>query len=137
MKRSILWVGCATIAALAGLLVLRPTAETAAPAYLDRDRVALGADLYAQNCAVCHGRNLEGEPGWRTRDADGLLPAPPHDASGHTSHHPDGQLFAITKHGTEAIVGGGYKSRMPGFADTLSDAELRSVLAYIKSTWPE
>ncbi|MEH0072948.1 hypothetical protein V6L77_26360 [Pannonibacter sp. Pt2-lr] len=26
---------------------------------------------------------------------------------------------------------------MPGFADLLSDAEIRAVLAYIKSTWPE
>ena len=26
---------------------------------------------------------------------------------------------------------------MPGFADVLSDAEIRAVLAYIKSTWPE
>ena len=36
-----------------------------------------------------------------------------------------------------AIVGGGYESDMPGFADLLSDAEIRAVLAYIKSTWPE
>lgn len=39
--------------------------------------------------------------------------------------------------GTAAIVGGGYESDMPGFADVLSDAEIRAVLAYIKSTWPE
>jgi len=26
---------------------------------------------------------------------------------------------------------------MPGFAGVLSDAEIRAVLAYIKSTWPE
>ena len=26
---------------------------------------------------------------------------------------------------------------MPGFADVLSDAEIRAVLDYIKSTWPE
>ena len=67
----------------------------------------------------------------------GRLPAPPHDAGGHTWHHPDDILFRIVREGTAAIVGGGYESDMPGFADLLSDAEIRAVLAYIKSTWPE
>lgn len=35
------------------------------------------------------------------------------------------------------MVGGGYESDMPGFADVLSDADIRAVLDYIKSTWPE
>jgi mono/diheme cytochrome c family protein len=65
-----------------------------------------------------------------------MLPAPPHDASGHTWHHPDRVLFDITKRGTAAVVGGGYESGMPGFGGTLTDAEIRATLAYIKSTWP-
>ena len=69
-------------------------------------------------------------------DDQGYLPAPPHDATGHTWHHPDTQLFAITRHGTAALVGNGYKSRMEGFGDTLSDDDILAVLAYIKSTWP-
>ena len=35
------------------------------------------------------------------------------------------------------IVGDGYESDMPGFGDRLSDDEIRAVLDYIKSTWPE
>eukprot|EP00873_Tetraselmis_striata_P031644 jgi/Tetstr1/451908/TSEL_038944.t1 len=35
------------------------------------------------------------------------------------------------------IVGGGYESDMPGFADVLTDDEIWAVLDYIKSTWPE
>ena len=65
------------------------------------------------------------------------MPAPPHDESGHTWHHSDEVLFRIVKEGTAAIVGGGYESDMPGFADVLSDEEIRAVLDYIKSTWPE
>jgi mono/diheme cytochrome c family protein len=65
------------------------------------------------------------------------LPAPPHDATGHTWHHPDAQLFAIVKYGIEALVGNGYKSQMGGYGDALSDQEIAQVLAYIKSTWPE
>ena len=53
----------------------------------DPELVALGASVYAQHCAACHGRELEGEPNWRRRKADGTLPAPPHDATGHTWHH--------------------------------------------------
>ena len=71
------------------------------------------------------------------QDKEGFLPAPPHDESGHTWHHADDILFRIVKEGTAAIVGGGYESDMPGFADVLSDAEIRAVLAYIKNTWPE
>ena len=52
-------------------------------------------------------------------------------------HHSDDHLFQITKLGTEAIVGGGYKSDMPGFGDVMMDEEIRAVLEYIKSTWPQ
>ena len=105
--------------------------------YRDAAAVARGAVIYADFCASCHGAALEGEPGWQVRDAEGYLPAPPHDPSGHTWHHPDAQLFAITKYGIEALIGGGYKSRMAGYEGILSDAEIAEVLAYIKSTWPE
>ena len=37
-----------------------------------------------QNCASCHGDNLQGQPNWQQANADGSYPAPPHDASGHT-----------------------------------------------------
>jgi len=95
-----------------------------------------GKDLYLQNCASCHGANLKGQPNWRRRKPDGRLPAPPHDETGHTWHHPDQLLFEITKRGTEAIVGGDYKSDMPGFGGILSDDEIKAVLAFIKSQWP-
>lgn len=104
--------------------------------YNDPAVVAAGENLYAENCAVCHGAELEGQPDWRQRDADGFLPAPPHDETGHTWHHADPLLFTITKYGTEVVVGGGYTSHMIGFGEILSDAEIIAVLAYIKSTWP-
>lgn len=98
--------------------------------------LALGATVYADACASCHGADLEGAPDWRTPGPDGLLPAPPHDASGHTWHHGDGTLFRLTKEGPAAVVGGGYRSAMPGFGDMLSDQEIWAVLAFIRSTWP-
>jgi mono/diheme cytochrome c family protein len=101
------------------------------------ERLALGRQVYEAHCAACHGVDLEGEPDWRRRRADGTLPAPPHDASGHTWHHPDEQLFAITKHGTAAFAPPGYKTTMTGYAELLSDEEIRATLDYIKSYWPE
>ncbi|MFA7430654.1 MAG: cytochrome c [Rhodospirillaceae bacterium] len=101
------------------------------------ETVALGQQVYGEHCASCHGATLEGEtPEWRTRKDNGSLPAPPHDETGHTWHHPDQQLFAITKRGIAPFAPEGYVSDMPAFGDVLSDREIWAVLAYIKSTWP-
>ena len=118
--------------ALERLRVLEPPGAPPDPAQL-----ALGRSLYDANCAACHGAELEGQANWRQRDPDGLLPAPPHDETGHTWHHPDWQLFEITKQGTAAIVGSDYKTTMGPFGELLSDDEIWAVLAYIKSRWPE
>ena len=115
----------------------RHYAQTASNAASSAEVIEQGRQIYADQCASCHGAQLEGQPDWKTPLPSGRLPAPPHDAGGHTWHHPDDILFRIVKEGTAAIVGGGYESDMPGFADLLSDAEIRAVLAYIKSTWPE
>jgi len=95
-----------------------------------------GARLYAQHCGACHGMKLEGQPNWKQRLPNSRLPAPPHDESGHTWHHPDEVLFAITKHGlVPPYAPPGYASDMPAFAGTLTDREIRDVLAFIASRW--
>jgi mono/diheme cytochrome c family protein len=101
----------------------------------DSPTVAQGRTLYAEHCAACHGANLEGQPNWQEPLPGGRMPAPPHDASGHTWHHSDRELFLITKEGMSALVSG-YESDMPAFEGVLSDDEIRAVLAFIKSTWP-
>ena len=123
------------------LLVLGLIPAAALAAYIGRwggeNAFAHGRQLYLDNCASCHGAKLEGQPDWRRPLASRRMPAPPHNASGHTWHHPDRVLFEITKHGPEAVVGGGYTSDMPGFDGVLADAEITLILDYIKSTWPE
>lgn len=102
----------------------------------DSARIARGAVIYARDCAACHGARLEGQSNWRARLPNGRMPAPPHDESGHTWHHADGVLFAITKNGlVPPHAPRGYASDMPGFGSTLTDEEIWSVLAYIKSHW--
>jgi mono/diheme cytochrome c family protein len=109
--------------------------ETTKPDPTDPALNARGKVVYAEQCASCHGANLEGQPNWRKRLPNGRLPAPPHDATGHTWHHSDKQLFDMTKFGPGALVPG-YQSDMPGFKDRLSDADIWAVLSYIESTWP-
>lgn len=101
----------------------------------DPNQVALGKRLYATACASCHGVSLEGQPDWQRRRANGRLPAPPHDANGHTWHHADAFLMRITQLGPAAYPEG-YQTDMPGFRDALTDREMAAILAYIKSTWP-
>ena len=96
----------------------------------------VGAKIYVQHCAACHGAKLEGQPNWRQRLPNGRMPAPPHDESGHTWHHPDAVLFGITKFGlVPPFAPPGYESDMPAFAGKLSDGEIRAVLAFIESHW--
>ena len=102
----------------------------------DKDVVVRGAEIYAQQCASCHGKNLEGQPNWRSRMPTGRMPAPPHDESGHTWHHNDRLLFRLTKEGPAAVIGNNYQSDMKGYAETLSDRDIIAVLSYIKSKWP-
>lgn len=95
-----------------------------------------GRILYEEYCAACHGLALEGQPDWMTRNEEGRLPAPPHDETGHTWHHSDRQLLEVIRDGLGAIVPG-YESDMPAFGDELSDAQILSILDYLKEHWPE
>ncbi len=138
MKKALVAItGLGAIAAL-GWTMLTPSAQTATEKNRNDDTVA-GQVLYQENCASCHGANLEGEPDWRSTKEDGRLPAPPHDKTGHTWHHGEGLLFNYTKlGGKEALASQGidFNSGMPGFGEQLNDQQIWDILAYIKSTWP-
>ena len=56
---------------------------------------------------------------------------------GHTWHHPDSQLFAITKFGLAKLIDQpDYKTAMPIYSGVLSDDEIVAVLSWIKAQWP-
>lgn len=124
-------IGAALLGTIGAALYLFALEDTA---------VARGRVLYDANCAACHGRNLEGQPDWRSSGPDGRVPAPPHDESGHTWHHSDTALIDyITLGGEEALarMGVSFDSAMPGFGDVLNTQDIADILAYIKSRWPD
>jgi len=133
-----IWIGAAVtvLAAVAWYAVFADREGPLLADPSDAELVALGRDVYAAHCASCHGEDLQGQPDWRSRNPDGTLPAPPHDQTGHTWHHPDQILVQITRDGGAAVAPAGFKSAMPGFAGTLDDREIRASIAYIKSRWP-
>lgn len=145
MRAGVKLAGAALAIALAGAaaILIGISMNREAPAGLlrpgDREVTSRGDLLYAQYCAACHGAELEGQTAdWRTPGGDGKLPAPPHDASGHTWHHPDPLLFDITKYGVAAAAGlERYESAMPIYEDILPDQDIIAILSFIKSTWPE
>lgn len=123
MTRNALILIAAVGLAAAILILWRGSAATEA-AVQDQAVIALGQRLYAENCATCHGADLEGQPDWQTPLANGRYPAPPHDETGHTWHHADALLERIIRDGTAAVVGDGYESDMPGFTDEIGRAHV-------------
>ena len=140
LSRVMSWVisGFIVLGILATLIAGWSQPETPSADPPDPEQLALGKRIYEQYCAACHGERLQGHPNWRKRLPSGKFPAPPHDETGHTWHHPDELLFGITKHGlVPPYAPEDYESDMPAFKDILTDEEIWAVLAYIKSTWPE
>ena len=132
--------GFAIISAGAAFFYISSASKTASASLsLQPHNLAIikkGKSVYADNCASCHGAQLEGQANWRERDADGYLPAPPHDETGHSWHHPDSYLFLITKYGIEEMIGRSYPNQMPAYEDKLTDEDIIAALSYIKSRWP-
>jgi len=98
----------------------------------DPASLALGADVYGRHCAPCHGAAGEGQPEWKVARPDGSLPAPPHDASGHTWHHADADLLRIIREGGTFYMP---NSEMPAFGEVLTGGEIAAVLSHIKTMW--
>jgi len=102
----------------------------------DLEKVRLGKALYAQRCAACHGRHLQGQPLWQLQDQYAGRRAPAHDQSGHTWSHSDEDLFYMTRDGRFPSTPPSAPSFMPAFQDSLTSEQITAVIAYIKASWP-
>lgn len=90
-----------------------------------------GREIFAGNCAGCHGNRAQGQPNWEERDSSGYYPAPPLDGTGHSANHPIEQMLRTLDTG-----GGPMGGTMPSFTDVLTDGAKRAVIAWIQSLWP-
>lgn len=126
-------------AALLLLLALVVPTACASPGHgFDPAVVSRGQELFAANCAACHGAGGEGQANWHIAKDDGTLPPPPLNGDGHTWHHGDGLLYRIVSNGGQEFEDprfSSFKSAMPAFGDRLAHDDIVAVLTYLKSLW--
>ncbi|UIF91093.1 cytochrome c [Cupriavidus sp. UYPR2.512] len=103
-----------------------PTSFHASPTRFSVDAIALGARVYAQHCAGCHGVDGRGEGPL----AASLANWPPTLASPLLARRADGELFWHVLAGMRDRYG---QPTMPAFGDALSHREAWAVIDYMKA----
>ena len=103
---------------------LRRLAPTQAnPVALSESKLQEGVQLFARNCAVCHG-GAKGDES-PSPIAKGLYQKPPQLASEGVEDDPQGDSFWKIKHGIR-LTG------MPSFAATLNDQQIWTLALFLK-----
>ena len=93
------------------------------------DGTQRGAEIFAANCAACHGT-----AGWPDPDSAlvrslGVVPADFSDAL-FNSREGESEWKLVVTHGGAAL---GFSDKMPAFGESLSEDDIDSVLTYIKT----
>ncbi|MFT5420451.1 MAG: mono/diheme cytochrome c family protein [Candidatus Endobugula sp.] len=91
-----------------------------------------GRVIFSSRCAVCHGRNAEATPNWKTPNDNGHYPPPPLNGTAHGWHHPI-SILGRTIYNGGAPVGG----QMPAFKDQLAESDIIDVIAHIQTHWSD
>ncbi len=95
------------------------------------DQVDLGAQVFADNCSDCHGVGAQGRyEDWKKKLSDGSFPPPPLNGDAHAWHHSLSVLLGVINQGGVPLGG-----TMPGFADSLNEAEKLAVIAFFQNFW--
>jgi len=121
------------LVAFAALVAFGIAAQTRPAGEADPSR--LGARLYAEHCAACHGAAGEGAPDWKRPNELGELPAPPHGPAGHTWRHSDAVLRRMIAAGWRDPFNKTSRLTMPAFEAVLTEGEIDAVIEYLKTLW--
>src|SRR5215218_9890296 len=124
--------GLGTAAIIAGIVLLLQARlsdgavaavdPAAGLASIDPAAVVRGQEHFAQNCAVCHGANAQGDG-----PVTAALTRPPADlTTGHAIPHSDDDYAFWIENGIEG-------TGMPAFSGKLENPEVQDVIAYIRS----
>jgi len=124
--------GCGTIARARS----NPVESPASLPPRNAAQVVKGRQVYLNGCASGHGQFAQGARNWQHPDQRGDLPAPPHDAKGHTWRHSDAQLTQIVRDGWRDPFNKTPELTMPAFK-RLPNAEIVAVIEYFKRLWTE
>jgi len=105
----------------------QPVEPPAEPAAAGPGNADAGAPLYATYCASCHGPKGEGDG----PVSAGLTPKPAkHSDAAYMNALSDEHLFKVVKQGGPAV---GKSPLMAPWGGTLSDAQIRDVVAFVRS----
>jgi len=98
----------------------------------DENQLALGKQVFAENCAVCHGDNAQGAKNWHQRNSDGSFLPPPLNGTGHAWHHSLNVLYDVISNGSQPGQG-----NMPAWKDKLSKEQIEAIIMWFQSLWPD
>jgi len=91
--------------------------------------LARGAEVYSSICATCHGPAGWPDPDSALVQSLGVVPANFSDPL-FNSREPSSDWKIVVTHGGPAL---GFSEQMPPFGESLSEADIDAVLAYIKT----
>ncbi len=107
--------------------------EAKAGRWYTEAQATAGAQIFAGNCAVCHGDRAQGlTEDWRAKMDDGSFPPPPLNGSAHAWHHPRSVLLQVVNNGGAAFGG-----KMPPFENLLSEEEKLQAIAFFQNLWTD
>jgi len=100
----------------------------------DLEQASKGRELYEKHCSACHGEAAAGQNrdhpagGW---DQNNNRLAPALNGTGHAWHHSPSMMYQYIQEGSMDET-----SPMPSFGGRLNDKDIRSIISYIHSLWP-
>ena len=93
------------------------------------DDFARGAEIFAANCATCHGPAGSPDPDSPLVQSLGVMPANFSDSLFNSREPASTWKMVVTYGGPEM----GFSEMMPAFGESLSEQDIDNVLAYIKT----